>query len=102
MRPASRERRNFASGKRKRFWRVSGGGGKGRAQFWATIRAGNRRQLRGYATAEARVRIRRQPLTYLRNNGQRSEDEEARFAAGLKVPRCVTRLLGAELMPPSE
>lgn len=28
MRPASRERRNFASGKRKRFWRVSRGGGE--------------------------------------------------------------------------
>lgn len=41
------------------------------------------------------VRVRR---SLLRNNG--IGEDEARF--GLKVPRCVTRLLGAELMPPSE
>lgn len=35
-------------------------------------------------------------------NDREDDEEEARFAAGLKVPRCVTRLSGAELMPPSE
>lgn len=50
----------------------------------------------------ARVRIRRQPLACETTDTTELAEDEARFAAGLKVPRCVTRLLGAELMPPSE
>lgn len=90
------------AGKEKDFGEFRGEGGKEERNFGqrfgpetADSCVGTRRQKRAYESGDSQ-------LTYLRNNGQRSEDEEARFAAGLKVPRCVTRLLGAELMPPSE
>lgn len=89
-------RGGFASGKRKRFSRVSkrGRGAKEERNF------GND-SGRKPRTA-ARVRIRRQPLACETTDTTELAEDEARFAAGLKVPRCVTRLLGAELMPPSE
>lgn len=94
------ERSRFASGEKKEDFRrgVSReeegnfeGNGFGRKPQTAA-----RRWKRAYESGDSHLT--RETM----GNDREDDEEEARFAAGLKVPRCVTRLSGAELMPPSE